>query len=79
MKNRYISPAAGALFRVIAVLALTGAFGAHILAQTTPGGTTIQNSASATYSDGNGNDFSTVSNTVTVTVANVSGLVITPD
>jgi len=79
MKNRYISPAARALFRVIAVLALTGAFGAHSLAQTTPGGTAIQNSASATYSDGNGNDFSTVSNTVTVTVANVSGLVITPD
>src|SRR5207253_5588718 len=32
-----------------------------------------------TYSDGNGNNFNTVSNTVTVTVANVSGLTITPD
>ncbi|CAN5126180.1 hypothetical protein BH18ACI2_BH18ACI2_19010 [soil metagenome] len=79
MKSRYTSSAARALFRVIAVLVRTGAFGAHILAQTTPGGTAIQNSASATYSDGNGNNFSTVSNTVTVTVANVSGLVITPD
>ncbi|MBA3322484.1 MAG: hypothetical protein H0T45_13705 [Pyrinomonadaceae bacterium] len=79
MKSRYIFPAAHALSRVIAVLAFTGAFGAHILAQTTPGGTTIQNSASATYSDGSGNNFSTISNTVTVTVANVSGLVITPD
>jgi hypothetical protein len=44
----------------------------------TPGGTTISNQASATYSDGT-NSYSTVSNTVTVTVSNVSGLVITPD
>lgn len=45
----------------------------------TAGGTIISNQASATYGDGNGNSFSTVSNTVTVTVANVSGLTITPD
>lgn len=45
----------------------------------TAGGTNIENQASATYSDGNGNSYSTVSNTVTVTVANVSGLTITPD
>jgi hypothetical protein len=44
----------------------------------TPGGTVISNQASATYSDGT-NNYSTVSNTVTVTVSNVSGLVITPD
>lgn len=44
----------------------------------TPGGTVISNQASATYSDGT-NSYSTVSNTVTVTVSNVSGLVITPD
>src|SRR5687767_13165805 len=47
-------------------------------AQETPGGTVITNQASATYSDGT-NNFSTVSNTVTVTVSNVSGLTITPD
>lgn len=47
------------------------------LAQTA-GGTQIQNRASATFSDGT-NNYSTVSNTVTVTVANVSGLAITPD
>jgi hypothetical protein len=49
----------------------------HVVAQT-PGGTTISNQASATYSDGT-NSYSTVSNTVTVTVSNVSGLAITPD
>jgi len=48
-------------------------------AQTSTGGTAIRNRARAIYNDGNGNDFSTVSNTVTVTVANVSGLIITPD
>ena len=47
-------------------------------AQQTAGGTVISNQASATYSDGTDN-FSTVSNTVTVTVSNVSGLTITPD
>ncbi len=47
-------------------------------AQQTPGGTQIVNQASATYSDGT-DSFTTVSNTVTVTVSNVSGLVITPD
>src|SRR5947209_15042164 len=47
------------------------------LAQTA-GGTQIQNRASATYSDGS-NSYSVVSNTVTVTVANVAGLAITPD
>jgi hypothetical protein len=47
-------------------------------AQQTAGGTQIQNRASATYSDGT-NNYSTISNTVTVTVSNVSGLTITPD
>ena len=41
--------------------------------------TAIKNTASATYSDGNGNNFDTVSNEVTVTVAKVAGLTITPD
>ncbi|HYH86024.1 MAG TPA: hypothetical protein VEX60_11270 [Pyrinomonadaceae bacterium] len=48
------------------------------LAQATSGGTQIENRASATYSDGT-NSYSVVSNTVTVTVSNVSGLAITPD
>lgn len=71
---------AGAFPRLIALLAITCALYMPTRAQTqTPGGTQINNQASASYSDGNGNNFNTVSNTVTVTVANVSGLTITPD
>jgi hypothetical protein len=46
--------------------------------QVTTGGTVISNQATVTYSDGT-DSFSSVSNTVTVTVASVSGLAITPD
>lgn len=63
--------------RLIAILAITCASFAQTFAQTA-GGTSIQNQASASYTDGT-NNFSTVSNTVTVTVSNVSGLAITPD
>src|SRR5207247_3439078 len=63
--------------RVLIALAIVLALSAQSTAQT-PGGTTISNQASATYSDGT-NSYSTVSNTVTVTVSNVSGLAITPD
>ncbi|MFN2515777.1 MAG: hypothetical protein ABR556_06145, partial [Pyrinomonadaceae bacterium] len=63
--------------RVIALLAIAAAFSMQTVAQT-PGGTVITNQASATYSDGT-NSYSTISNTVTVTVSNVSGLAITPD
>jgi hypothetical protein len=45
----------------------------------TAGGTVIENQASATYGDGGGNTYETISNKVTVTVANVAGLAITPD
>ncbi len=45
----------------------------------TAAGTDIKNQASATYDDGSGNNYSTVSNEVTVTVAKVAGLTITPD
>src|SRR2546423_5047550 len=76
MKNPqiFLSTVAG---RVLIALAIVLALSAQSTAQT-PGGTTISNQASATYSDGT-NSFSTVSNTVTVTVSNVSGLAITPD
>src|ERR1041385_8526668 len=63
--------------RALIALAIVFALSAQSTAQT-PGGTTISNQASATYSDGT-NSVSTVSNTVTVTVSNVSGLAITPD
>lgn len=62
---------------VIALVAIAAAMTGITVAQT-PGGTTISNQASATYSDGT-TSYSTVSNTVTVTVSNVSGLTITPD
>lgn len=48
-------------------------------AQNTAGGSSITTQASGTYDDGAGNDFSGTSNQVTLTVANVSGLAITPD
>jgi hypothetical protein len=67
------------LSHIAAAIVITAALSIPTLAQAqTPGGTVISNQASATYSDGT-NSFSTVSNTVTVTVSNVSGIVITPD
>lgn len=66
--------------RFLAFVAVFALFSSVSFAQTqTSGGTQITNQASASYSDGNGNTYQTVSNTVTVTVANVSGLAITPD
>ena len=77
MKNPRTFVSTSAFARLLLPLAIIGALCAHAIAQT-PGGTTISNQASATYSDGT-NSYSTVSNTVTVTVSNVSGLAITPD
>jgi hypothetical protein len=65
------------LARTAALLALACVLCSPAFAQTA-GGTTISNQASATYSDGT-NSYSTISNTVTVTVSLVSGLTITPD
>src|SRR6184192_4022678 len=77
MNNRktFVNPVA--IVRVLVAVAIACALSASTVAQT-PGGTVISNQASATYSDGT-NSYSTVSNTVTVTVSNVSGLTITPD
>jgi hypothetical protein len=77
MKNPKTNSSTGAMLRLLIVMAIALALSARAVAQT-PGGTTISNQASATYSDGT-NSYSTVSNTVTVTVSNVSGLAITPD
>src|SRR5437870_488916 len=49
------------------------------LAQTTPGGTVVTNSATINYTEPTGNTVTTATNTVSFTVANVSGLAITPD
>ena len=77
MKNRRTFLSTSAIARLTLALATVCALSAQAFAQT-PGGTTISNQASATYSDGT-NAYATVSNTVTVTVSNVSGLAITPD
>jgi hypothetical protein len=63
---------------VLLALAALCLSAAPALGQTTSGGTSISNTASATYSDGT-SSYSVTSNTVTVTVANVAGLSITPD
>jgi hypothetical protein len=79
MNTRNTSPTRPrALHRVLLALAALCLWAAPALGQTTTGGTQIQNQASATYSDGT-NNYSVNSNTVTVTVANVAGLTITPD
>ncbi len=44
----------------------------------TAGGTQILNAASATYEDGGGHTFASVSNTLAITVASVSSLAVTP-
>src|SRR5438132_12384563 len=77
MKNRKTFVSTVAIARVLITLAIACALCGRATAQTA-GGTVISNQASATYSDGT-NSYSTVSNTVTVTVSNVSGLAITPD
>ncbi|MDT5296348.1 MAG: hypothetical protein QOJ76_3228 [Acidobacteriota bacterium] len=79
MKTRNQTPTLlRALSGVLLACAALCLSAAPALGQATSGGTQIQNRASATYSDGT-SSYSVVSNTVTVTVANVTGLVITPD
>lgn len=79
MNKRHTSPTRlRALPSVLLALAALCLSAAPALGQATSGGTTISNQASATYSDGT-NSYSVNSNTVTVTVANVAGLTITPD
>ena len=71
-KTTHLRRAAFALIATLCALATP------VAAQNTSGGTVISNTATATYSDGT-NSYNATSNTVTVTVANVSGLTITPD
>jgi hypothetical protein len=77
MTNPRIYSSTGAIVRLFLALAIAFALSARAVAQT-PGGTSISNQASASYSDGT-NTYNTVSNTVTVTVSKVAGLAITPD
>ena len=77
MMSRLVRTLSNLFGSTAALLALACVLCTPAFAQT-PGGTTISNQASATYSDGT-NSYSTISNTVTVTVSLVSGLTITPD
>ena len=77
MRNGRTTTVATAVLRLLVATAIACALSGRTIAQT-PGGTVISNTASASYSDGT-NTYETVSNTVTVTVSNVSGLAITPD
>src|SRR5215468_9881925 len=77
MINRRTFLRTSVIVRLLTAMAIVSVLAAQSAGQT-PGGTSISNQASATYSDGT-NSYSTVSNTVTVTVSNVSGLTITPD
>jgi hypothetical protein len=66
-------------FTAVIALAAFLLLPALAMAQNTAGGTIISNQASAAYEDDAATSYSAVSNTVSVTVANVSGLAITPD
>ena len=70
--NPFIRIVSGALLSAVFLTSLA-------LGQATPGGTVISNTATATYGDGGGTPYSATSNQVDITVANVAGLVITPD
>src|SRR5258706_13571628 len=72
-------PATKFLCQLAAILALSCTFITQTTIAQTPGGTAIENRASVVFTDSDGNPFTAVSNTVTTTVANVSGLTITPD
>src|SRR5882762_6540346 len=73
------TPMTKLLCQVAAILALSCTFITNTTLAQTPGGTAIENRASVVFTDSDGNPFTAVSNTVTTTVANVSGLTITPD
>ncbi len=61
-----------------ATLAVAGVFNmvGAVVAEGTDAGTDISNTATATYNDGNGNDFDTTSNTVVIKVAEIAGLTV---
>ena len=69
----------GAIWSLLALIAFVCASGSQpAFAQQTPADTIISNTATATYTDGT-TTYNATSPTVTVTVARVAGLAITPD
>jgi hypothetical protein len=77
-RNHHPKLRRAAAARALLALAALCLWASPAFAQTA-GGTAIENRATATYSDGGSNTYNTASNTVTVTVANVAGLAVTPD
>lgn len=61
----------------IALLGIVAIPGIRAFAAQTPPNTSIQNTASATYKDANGNSYTTQSNTVTTIVQNAPSLTVT--
>src|ERR1041384_6883902 len=72
---------AGALLSFVVLLALVCATGTQPASAQTTAGTVISNTATATYTDGSPGSptYNATSPTVTVTVARVAGVAITPD
>jgi hypothetical protein len=78
MKTQTLRPTFHLRRAAFALLVTLCALVTPVMAQNTAGNTVISNTATASYTDGT-NTYNATSNTVTVTVANVSGLTITPD
>jgi uncharacterized repeat protein (TIGR01451 family) len=64
---------------VLALIAMLSSASARMADGSFSAGAVISNRAEATYSDETGQPFSTASDTVTVTIAAVAGLAVTPD
>lgn len=65
------------IYRVWLIIAVWCALNINAFAQMTPAGTQIQLQATATYTDSSGNSYTAVSNTVTLTVAQVADVQVT--
>src|SRR4051812_37900753 len=63
----------------LALIAMLSIASARIADGGSSAGTVITNRAEATYEDGSGVSYNAVSETVTVTIAAVAGIVVTPD
>src|SRR3989442_10319764 len=64
---------------IIAFIAMLSSASARALENSSSAGAVISNRAEATYRDDSGSSFTTVSATVTVTIATVAGVAVTPD
>lgn len=80
--NRVTIQTSRAIIKLIALIIVCGSLTVNISAidgTDTPAGTIIINRADATYEDGDGNSYDTVSETVSVTVLAVPSITVTPD